>query len=530
MLVLGLLRGRRGTAEEGSDGGTGPNLVVPAVLTAALAASMAQTIVISALPAFGRSLHVSGAATAWLLTAFMLASAVTTPIAGRLGDLFGHRRVLLACLGSFTVGTLLCALGAEAGSLPLLLAGRAVSGISGGVFPLAFGIVRTAVEPPRARGVIAVLSAMFGVGGSAGMVLAGPLADAFGTAWLFWPLLALAGAALTLARRLPAGPVAPGGRVDLAGAALLGSALVCLLLGIGQGAAWGWGSARVVGLLLGAAVALAAFAAVELRVGAPLVDLRVLRRRPAAATNVVTFVVGAAMFGVITLVPRFVQTPPPAGYGFGASAGEAGLALVPVAVVMLAVSPLTTRLRDRFGVRAPLRLGVACGVLSFALLAVAHAHMWQFHAAGVLIGAGYGLSFAALGNLVVDTAGPADIGVAGGVNTIARTVGGGRGRPDRGRGPRRRGPRQGRHGPRFSRRIRLHQRFRRLRAGGLRRARRLMGHPGEETPRLIGWTPGQAAHTDGLGFRPWLRSGFPLTSSPPTVASARAPPRYAPRR
>ncbi|KAK1181188.1 MFS transporter [Streptomyces sp. NBS 14/10] len=80
--------------------------------------------------------------------------------------------------------------------------------------------------------------------------------------------------------------------------------------------------------------------------------------------------------------------------------------------------------RDRFGARAPLRLGVACGVLSFALLAVAHARMWQFYAAGVLIGAGYGLSFAALGNLVVDTAGPADIGVAGGVNTIARTVGG----------------------------------------------------------------------------------------------------------
>ncbi|MFD8871159.1 MFS transporter [Streptomyces sp. NPDC059590] len=420
MLVLGLLRGRRGTAE----GGTGPSLVVPAVLTAALAASMAQTIVISALPAFGRSLHVSGAATTWLLTSFMLASAVTTPIAGRLGDLFGYRRVLLACLGCFTAGTLLCALGAEAGSLPLLLAGRAVSGVSGGVFPLAFGLVRTAVEPHRARGVIAMLSAMFGVGGAAGMVLSGPMSGAFGTAWLFWPLLVLAGAALALARRLPPGAAPPGGRVDLAGAALLGSTLVCLLLGIGQGAAWGWGSPRVIGLLLGAAAALAAFGTVESRVDAPLVDPRVLRRRPVAATNVVTFIVGAAMFGVITLVPRFVQTPPSAGYGFAASAGEAGLVLVPVAVVMLAVSPLTTRLRDRFGARAPLRLGVACGGLAFALLAVAHAHMWQFHAAGVLIGAGYGLSFAALGTLVVDTAGPADIGVASGVNTIARTVGG----------------------------------------------------------------------------------------------------------
>jgi MFS family permease len=132
----------------------------------------------------------------------------------------------------FVAGTLLCGLGAAAGSFPLTLAGRAVAGLSGGVFPLAFGMARAAPPPARLPGVVAVLSAMFGIGGALGMVLSGPLADWFGTPWLFWPLLVPGLAALALVAALPATARPPGGRVDLAGAVLLAGALVCLLLPI----------------------------------------------------------------------------------------------------------------------------------------------------------------------------------------------------------------------------------------------------------------------------------------------------------
>ncbi|MFI7127267.1 MFS transporter [Nonomuraea sp. NPDC050153] len=397
-------------------------MVVGALLVAALTASLAQTIVIAVLPVLGPALGASATAATWVLTAFMLSSAVATPIAGRLGDMFGHRRVLLACLGCFALGTLVCA---PAESLGWMVLGRALQGVAGGVFPLAFGIVRASVPPGRVPGVVALLSAMFGIGGSAGMVVAGPVADAAGTRWLFWGTLVLAAAALAACAALPpARRAALAGRVDLAGAVLLSGALVALLLAISQGRAWGWGSAAVVGLFAAAALLLAAFARVQLRSPDPLVDLRLMGRRALVTTNLATLVVGAAMFGVITLIPRFVQTPPSAGYGFGASVAQAGLVMLPMALIMLVATPLAPLLGRRFGSRLPLQAGAACAAVSFLLLAAVHDRLWHFHAAGLVVGIGYGLAFASIGNLVVEAVEPHRTGVATGVNTIVRTVGG----------------------------------------------------------------------------------------------------------
>ncbi|GAA3613233.1 MFS transporter [Nonomuraea rosea] len=430
-----------GEVAAGSGGAPG---VVAALLVAALAVSLAQTIVVAALPAFGRELGASTTAVTWVLTAFMLSSAVATPIAGRLGDMFGYRRILLACLYCFAIGTVVCGLAAGAHSLGGLVTGRALQGIGGGVFPLAFGIVRTALPPPKVPSIVALLSAMFGIGGAAGMVVAGPVVDGPGTAWLFWGTLALAAIALSFSSEIRAtgtgsassaaagphagsaprmGPVRHG-RVDVAGAVLLSGTLTCLLLAVTQGRAWGWGSAPVAGLFAATALLLAGFAVTELRVADPLVDLRLLRRRALAATNLATFIVGMAMFGVITLIPRLVQTPPSAGYGFGASATEAGLVMLPVAGAMLVAGPLAARLGRRAGARVPLQAGAACAVVAFVLLAAAHTQMWYVYAAGLIVGAGYGLAFASIGNLVVESVEPRQTGVATGVNTIVRTVGG----------------------------------------------------------------------------------------------------------
>jgi MFS family permease len=354
----------------------------------------------------------------------MLTSAVTTPIAGRLGDLFGHRRILVACLCCFTAGSLVCALAAQAHSLGALIAGRALQGVAGGVFPLAFGIARATAPPARLPGIIAVLSAMFGIGGAAGMVVAGPLVDTLGTAWLFWGTLVLAALAFAAAPALPAVRPPRTGRLDLGGAVLLSGALVCLLLAISQGRSWGWASAAVIALFLGGALLLGAFAAVESRLAEPLADMRLIRSRGQATTNLVTFVVAAAMFGGITLVPRFVQTPAAAGYGFGSSPTEAGLIMLPVAVVMVIASPLAVRLGRHRGARLPLQAGTVCAAVALAALAVLHGRLADFYVTGLVLGAGYGLAFASIGILVVQTAPAHQTGVATGINTIVRTVGG----------------------------------------------------------------------------------------------------------
>ncbi|GAA2432984.1 MFS transporter [Actinomadura vinacea] len=396
-------------------------LLVAALLTAALAASSAQTIVIVALPAFARDLAVPPADATWALTAFMLAGTVATPIAGRLGDLFGYRRVLVACLGCFTAGTLMCALATEAGFFGGLIAGRALQGVAGGVFPLAFGIARAGLAPARLPGVIALLSAMLGIGGAAGMVAAGPITDTLGTPWLFWGTLVLAGIALAAAPVLPADRPGQGGRVDLAGAFLLSGGLICLLLAISQARSWGWGPAAA---LFGAsALLLAAFTAAELRADEPLVDLRLLRHRGPAAANLATFVLAVAMFGAITLVPRLVQTPA-AAHGLGASPSQAGLTMLPVALVMVIAGPAAARLGRSRGALLPLRTGIVCAAVSLAVLAAAHGRIADFYLTGLLLGAGYGLAFAAIGIVIVQAAPVHQTGVATAINTIVRTVGG----------------------------------------------------------------------------------------------------------
>lgn len=386
---------------------------VVALLVAAMTASLAQAIVLSALPALGGELHAPATEVAWVLTAFMLASAVATPIVGRLGDLFGYRRVLFWCLAFLAAGALVSAVGTITHSLGVLVAGRAVQGVSGGVFPLAFGIVRATVPANRIPGVVALLSAMFGIGGSAGMVVAGMLVDGLGTAWLSWTILVLAVVALVLAGALPKTSPAGTGRVDLVGAAWLSAALVCLLLAISQGQAWGWGAAALGAL---AVVLLGVFTVSQLRRRDPLVDVRLLRRPALATTNVATLVVAVAMFGGVTLVPRFVQTP-----AFGYSPTQAGLVLLPMAAVMLVASPLATRFTRP---QVPLRLGAASAAVSFGVLVAGHTRLWEFCVSGVFLGAGYGLAFASVGNLVVGAVEPHHTGVATGVNTIIRTVGG----------------------------------------------------------------------------------------------------------
>ncbi|MBB4919994.1 MFS transporter [Streptosporangium saharense] len=419
--LVGLLR--RFRSRQKRDAPASESMIVAGLLLAVLAAGIAQTIVAGALPAFGELFGASATTVAWTLTAFMLSSAVVTPIAGGLGDLFGYRPVLLGCLVCFCAGTVVAALAVTAGSLPTLIAGRALQGVAGGVFPLAFGIARTSLPAVRVPGVIALLGAMFGIGGSAAMVIGGPVVDGPGAAWLFWGTLVLAALALLLAVRLPAAGARGRGRVDLAGAGLLSGLLVCLLLGVSQGASWGWGSARVLGLFGGAVLLAVAFVVVESRVARPLVDLRVIRRRAPVSVNLVTLVTAAAMFASVTLFPQFAQTPVTAGYGFGLSAARAGLVMLPLAVATLAAGPVSAMLGRRFGGRVPLGCGAVCAAVAYGFLAVAHESMWQLYLAGAIVGAGYGLAFAALGNLTVDSVEPRHTGVATGVNTIMRTVG-----------------------------------------------------------------------------------------------------------
>lgn len=381
--------------------------------------SLSQTLVLPALPAIGEELGATPLATSWVLTGFLLSASVTTPVVGRLGDRYDKGSVLVAVLLVFSVGAVVSAL---ATSIGVLVAGRVLMGVAGGVFPLSFGIARDALPPARVPGALSALSAVLGVGAGIGLPLSGVVVDRLDISWLFWTALLALPTALLVRRWVPASPPGAGGGVDWPGAALLAAALTGLLLAVTQGGTWGWTSPTTLGSAAGGLVVGAAWVWWEARAASPLVDLGTLRRRPVLAADLAAVIIGFGLFAGFLLVPQLAQAAPPVG--LGSTATVAGLLLLPSAVAQLAVAPVAARLGTRFGFRTTLLLGAALVAASFGGLALAHEAAWQLAANATLLGVGVSFSFASLANIVVDAVGPQEVGVATGLNTVARTVGG----------------------------------------------------------------------------------------------------------
>src|SRR6185436_11892112 len=226
-----------------------------------------------ALPEIQREYGADPASAAWILTGYLLAASVATPIVGKLGDLFGRGKVLTYVLLTFAAGSVVCAL---AGSLGVLVIGRVIQGVGGGIFPLAFGIIRETFPPERVPTAIGGISATFGIGGGVGLVIAGVIVEALDASWLFWLGLMALPAAFAIWRYVPREQTRPGAKVDWLGAALLSIALASLLFGLSKANAWGWGSPKVLALIIGGLAVALFWVWVETRVTEPLVDMQVL--------------------------------------------------------------------------------------------------------------------------------------------------------------------------------------------------------------------------------------------------------------
>src|SRR4051812_10307481 len=222
---------------------------------AALAFALAQTTLIPALGELKTALHTDSSGVAWTLTGYLLAAAVFTPLFGRLGDMFGKRRMLVISLGAFAAGSVLAALGS---TLEVVVAGRVLQGVGGGIFPLCFGIIRDEFPRERVGQSIGLISATLGIGGGVGLVIGGLLVDHAGYHWIFWLSAAMsAAAAVAIQLFIPESPVRTPGRVDLRGAAVLGVGLVLPMIGVARANVWGWGAPKTLLLIAGGLAVLA---------------------------------------------------------------------------------------------------------------------------------------------------------------------------------------------------------------------------------------------------------------------------------
>jgi len=399
-----------------------PSITLAVLAVAGVTFALLQSLVAPALPDIQRELSTTPSAVAWVLTGYLLSASVATPIVGRLGDMFGKERVLLIVLVILGIGT---ALAAVASSIGVLIAARVIQGVGGGIFPLAFGIIRDEFPREKVAGAIGLTSALLGIGGGLGIVLAGVIVDNLSYHWLFWlPLVAIVISAVATHVFVPESPIKTPGKINWVAAGLMSLGLAGVLLAVSQGEEWGWLSGRTVVLFLIGLVLLGVWVRTELRSAVPLVDMRMMRIKGVWTTNLVALLLGVGMYSSFILVPQLVQAPESTGYGFGASVTQAGLYMLPSAFFMLVAGTFAGRLEARFGSKPPLMVGTGFTAASFLVLVVAHDQEAGIYLSSVLQGIGIGLAFAALANLIVQNVRQDQTGVATGMNTVMRSLGG----------------------------------------------------------------------------------------------------------
>ncbi len=396
-------------------------LTVVVLCFGGMSAALMQTLMIPIQTDLPRLLHTTPANASWVITATLLGGAVAMPIAGRLADMFGKQRVLVASAGLLVAGSLICAL---SDSLLPMLTGRVLQGLAMGFIPVGISLMREVTPPSMTNTAIASMSATLGVGGAIGLPLSAWVAESFDWHALFWMSVGLASLmVLTVAVLVPHVHDAHGGTFDVGGAVGLAVGLVAVLVAVSKGNEWGWDHARTIGLMAGGVVVLVAWAAYELRREDPLCDLRVSAQRPVLLTNLAAVAVGFGMMAQAVVVPQLLQMPTATGYGLGQTMLEAGLWMAPGGLMMLVFAPVSSRLMTRIGPKQTLMIGA--GVLGVGYL-VAHQLMdapWQLLVASCVASAGVGIGYAAMPTLILNSVPAHEAASAVGINGLMRSVG-----------------------------------------------------------------------------------------------------------
>ncbi|MCI2420758.1 MFS transporter [Saccharopolyspora sp. K220] len=396
-------------------------IVIGVLASCGIAVSLMQTMVVPLLPEFPRLLDTTRSNAAWLVTATLVAGAVCSPVLGRLGDMYGKRRMLLVALAMMSVGS---AIGAVSDEFIAVLVGRVLQGAAIGVVPLGISIMRDELPEDRMGSGIALMSATLGIGGAVGLPVTGLVAENLNWHWLFAGATLFGIGEILLVRLVvPESSLRSGGRFDVLGALGLSAALTCLLLAISKGNDWGWTSGVILGLLAAAAVLFVLWGCYELRVVAPLVDLRVSAHPTVLLTNIASVLIGLAMFAGFMVGAQIMQAPEDTGYGFGMSLVVTGLVLLPIGGAMGVFSPVSARISRRRGPRATLIMGGT--VLTLGNLAGSMLHdplpLVVFNLTVVAIGGA--LCYGALPTLIMQAVPPTETAAANSLNSLARSLG-----------------------------------------------------------------------------------------------------------
>lgn len=395
-------------------------LLVAVLAFAGLGGSFMQTILIPIQSKLPEMLEAGRDDTAWVITVTLLVSAICTPVSGKLGDMYGKRRVSIILLSLLVVGSVVCAFSPSV--LPLIV-GRALQGMGTGVIPLGIAILRDELPPEKLGGAIALVSATLGVGGALGLPISALVTEYFDWHTLFWVSAGIGSVAVALYLLVvPAGESRNQGRFDYWGAVGLAIGLVGLLLALSRGNTWGWLSAPTLVSSLIGILSLLVWGWYELRRQNPLVDLRVSRKGPVLMTNLASVAMGFALFSSSIVFPQLLQLPESSG-GLGLNIVDASLILVPSGLAMLAMAPIAGRLGRRVGPKLLLVAGASIIALAYLSAVLVQPNIWLVLVVNMMIGIGIGLGYAAMPTLIMLAVPVGETGAGNGLNTLMRALG-----------------------------------------------------------------------------------------------------------
>ncbi|MFE3519479.1 MFS transporter [Streptomyces sp. NPDC059166] len=398
-----------------------PRLAVGVLAFCGVVVAIMQTIVVPLLPHIPDLTGATPEAASWLVTVTLLTGAVFTPVLGRVGDMYGKRRVLLASLGVLVVGSVLCAVSSHIG---VLITGRALQGAAIAVIPLGISILRDELPPERVLSAVALMSSTMGIGAAVGLPIAAVVIENYEWHTMFWVSGAIGLLDFVLVLRcVPESPLRSRGRFDTLGTLGLTGALVCLLLAVTQGGDWGWTSPVTLGLLAGAVVIALVWGAYELRVPTPMVDLRVSARPAVLLTNLAALLIGFAFYANSLVTGQMVQEPKATGYGLGASIVVSGLCLLPGGVTMVLLSPVSARISGKYGPRTSLALASVVIAAGYVVRYFTSHSLWLIVAGATIVSAGTAIAYSALPAQVMRSVPVGETGAANGLNTLMRSIG-----------------------------------------------------------------------------------------------------------
>ncbi|WP_458683808.1 MFS transporter [Prescottella equi] len=391
---------------------------LPALALAGFTASFVQTILVPIQQDLPALLDAPATTTSWAITITVLVAAISTPIAGRLGDMFGKRKILIALLTILIAGSIFAAI---TNSAAALIIGRGLQGFGLGVIPLGIAILRDITPQERLATAIAIMSATMGIGGAIGLPISALVAESTDWRALFWVSCVLGTITVFLTYIfIPKFDHPPGGRIDFLGVIGLTLGLTGVLLLLSEGGRWP--TALTWSAIAGSMFILTLWSFLELRVENPIVDLRVSARLPILVTNLASIALAFSLFTANLSYPQLLQLPTHSG-GIGLPLVQASFIVAPLGLAMLVASPILAPLQRRIRPKWIVMVGALLIGAAFVINLTITNTVWVILTASTLVGFGVGFGYAALPTLIMTSIPISESAAANGLNTLMRSLG-----------------------------------------------------------------------------------------------------------